>query len=62
VALLNEADSQRLGDVDLSNLILQDRARGDYYEDGDEPFNADTFVAQNTTKVRRKPPTSSSKV
>ena len=59
VALLNDDSRQRLGDVDLSNLILQDRAGGDYYEDlGGDKFDAETFVAQNTTKVRRKPPSS----
>ena len=47
--------SQRLGDISLSNIILHDRAQNDMFDDG---LNADTFMAQNATTVKRKPPSS----
>jgi len=49
--------SQRLGDISLSNIILHDRAQNDMFDDADG-LNADAFMAQNATTVKRKPPSS----
>ena len=55
--LLQQNSSQRLGDASLSNIVLNDRHANDMFDDADG-LNADAFMAQNTTNVKRKPPSS----
>lgn len=41
VGLLNQSESSHLGDVNLSNMILQDREGGDYYVPNDDGMTAE---------------------
>ena len=41
VGLLNQSESSQLGDVNLSNMILQDREGGDYYVPNDDGMTAE---------------------
>ena len=59
-ALLNNDDSSKqLGDINLSNIILNNGGTGKgIFEDDDEGLDAEAFIAQNTTNVRRRPTSS----
>ena len=59
-ALLNNDDSSKqLGDINLSNIILNNGGTGKgIFEDEDEELDAEAFIAQNTTNVRRRPTSS----
>ena len=43
IGLLNQSESSQLGDVNLSNMILQDREGGDYYVPNDDGMTAEQF-------------------
>ncbi len=58
-ALLNNDDSSKqLGDINLSNIILNNAGSGKGIFEDDVGLDADAFIAQNTTNVRRRPPSS----
>ena len=55
--LLPQSESSQLGDVNLSNIILQDREGGDYFIPGNAEGLANGEIqAQSASSFKRKPP------